>query len=57
MTTYDPDTQVQDIGVLRSIVERFDGRICLNARVIGTGEVRVGDPARVVALQTAASRS
>jgi uncharacterized protein YcbX len=33
MTTYDPDTADQDNRVLRDIVRRFDGRICLNAFV------------------------
>jgi uncharacterized protein YcbX len=37
MTTYDPDTQVQDPGVLKDIVERFDGKLALNARVIRGG--------------------
>jgi uncharacterized protein YcbX len=44
MTTYDPDTQVQDASVLRDIVERFDGKLALNARVMRGGLLRVGDP-------------
>lgn len=43
MTTYDPDSQVQDVGVLRSIVQRFDGTLALNAAVIQGGLLRVGD--------------
>ena len=43
MTTYDPDTITQDAGVLREIVERFGGRLCLNASVTRAGRVREGD--------------
>jgi uncharacterized protein YcbX len=44
MTTFDPDTQVQDANVLRDIVRRFDGRLCLNASVVVPARVAVGDP-------------
>ena len=43
MTTYDPDTNEQDPGVLRDIVRRFGGRLCLNAHVIRPGQVKDGD--------------
>ena len=43
MTTYDPDTAEQDPGVLRDIVRRFGGRLCLNAHVIRSGQVKEGD--------------
>ncbi len=43
MTTYDPDTGQQDPGVLRDIVRRFGGRLCLNAHVIRAGTVTEGD--------------
>ena len=43
MTTYDPDTSQQDPAVLRDIVARFGGRLCLNASVSRTGRVREGD--------------
>lgn len=33
MTTYDPDTLQQDLGVLRDIVNRFDGELALNCAV------------------------
>ena len=36
MTTYDPDATEQDPDVLRDIVRRFDGRLCLN----GCGDSR-----------------
>jgi len=37
MTTYDPDTQVHDVSVLRRIVEEFDGRMALDCAVIKPG--------------------
>lgn len=43
MTTYDPDTQEQDLGVLRDVVRRFGGTFALNASVAEEGEIRVGD--------------
>lgn len=43
MTTYDPDTNEQDPGVLRDIVRRFGGRLCLNAQVVRPGSVAEGD--------------
>ena len=44
MTTVDPDTLQQDPRVLRAIVDRFDGRLGLNAAVLRGGHVAVGDP-------------
>jgi hypothetical protein len=43
MTTFDPDTLEQDRQVLQSIVERFDGTMALNARVVDGGQIHVGD--------------
>ena len=43
MTTFDPDTQRQDRGILKEIVRRFDGKLALNCYVIRGGEMRVGD--------------
>ena len=43
MTTYDPDTQVQDLSVLRRIVEEFDGSLALDCSVVRPGRIRVGD--------------
>ena len=43
MTTYDPDTNEQDPAVLRDIVRRFAGRLCLNAHVVCPGRVEEGD--------------
>ena len=43
MTTYDPDTSEQDPQVLRDIVRRFGGKICLNARVTRAGHIEAGE--------------
>ena len=48
MTTYDPDTQVQDIGILKRIVAQFAGTFALDCSVLQPGPIRLGDP---VALQ------
>jgi uncharacterized protein len=44
MTTYDPDTQAQDPGVLRRIVREFGGTMALDCAVVTPGPIRVGDP-------------
>ena len=44
MTTFDPDTQKQDVGVLRDIGQRFDGRLGLNALVLEPARISEGDP-------------
>ena len=49
MTTYHPDTAVQDADVLRDIVRRFHGELCLNASVVRVGFVQVGDHAELFA--------
>ena len=43
MTTFDPDTQVQDVEVLKKIRRDFGGRLALNARVLEGGMIAVGD--------------
>ena len=48
MTTVDPDTLEVDPGVLRDIVQRFDGKLALNADVERSGIIRVGDPVTLV---------
>jgi uncharacterized protein YcbX len=48
MTTFDPDTQEQDVGVLRGILDRFGGELALNAAVERPGVVRVDDPVELV---------
>jgi uncharacterized protein YcbX len=48
MTTWDPDTQQQNISVLKKIVRDFDGRIALNCAVEVAGIVRIGDPVEFI---------
>jgi len=43
MTTYDPDTQVQDHNVLRHIVKQFGGTLALDTAVLQGGHISVGD--------------
>jgi uncharacterized protein YcbX len=43
MTTYDPDTQAQDLRVLRTIARDFGGRMALDSSVIQGGAIAVGD--------------
>lgn len=50
MTTFDPDTQEQDPGVLRSIVRDFDGEVALDCWVVEPGSIAVGDAVELVAL-------
>lgn len=44
MTTFDPDTQIQDPSVLLRIVRELDGSTALDSSVITSGKIRVGDP-------------
>jgi uncharacterized protein YcbX len=48
MTTFDPDSQDQDVEVLRDINRRFAGRLALNAWVKQPGTIKVGDAVEVV---------
>lgn len=48
MTTFDPDTLEQDVGVLRKIVRELDGTLALNCAVLQPGELRVGDPVELL---------
>lgn len=48
MTTFDPDTLKQDHGVLKKIVQEFDGTLALNCYVIHGGEIRIGECVRLV---------
>jgi uncharacterized protein YcbX len=48
MTTYDPDTQEQDLSVLRRIVEMFDGQMALDCAVIRGGRLVVGTPVELL---------
>ncbi len=48
MTTYDPDTQEQDLSVLRRIVAEFGGRMALDCAVLRGGRVAVDDPVELL---------
>jgi len=48
MTTFDPDTQVQDPSVLLRIVRELDGSTALDSSVIAEGTIRVGDVAHII---------
>lgn len=48
MTSFDPDTQVQDREVTRDIYRRFDGKLALDCFVIAGGEIAVGDEVQLV---------
>jgi uncharacterized protein YcbX len=48
MTTFDPDSVSQDAEVLRDIVRRFSGTLCLNASVVTPARVAVGDPVHLL---------
>jgi uncharacterized protein YcbX len=49
MTTYNPDTAEQDPHVLRDIVRRFGGQLCLNAAVTRAGRIEIGHRVDLVA--------
>ena len=48
MTTFDPDSGEQDLGVLRRIRREFNGRLGLNSHVISPGCIFVGDAVELV---------
>lgn len=48
MTSYDPDTLVQDKEITRSIYRCFNGKLALNCFVIEGGEIAVGDEVQLV---------
>lgn len=48
MTTYDPDTQEQNIDVLRRIVREFDGTMALNCAVESGGILNAGETVAVI---------
>ena len=48
VTTWDPDTLIQDVDVLRQIRSSFHGKLALNAWVGRTGTIRLGDSARIL---------
>lgn len=48
MTTFDPDTQVQDPSVLQRIIRELDGSTALDSSVVTEGTIHVGDPVQIV---------
>ncbi len=48
MTTFHPDTLVQDVEVLKDINRRFDGKLALNSAVQRPGTIALGDAAEIV---------
>lgn len=44
MTTFDPDTLKQDLGVLRKIVREAGGKVALDCAVASSGILHVNDP-------------
>jgi hypothetical protein len=48
MTSYDPDTLVQDMEITRSIFRRFGGKLALNCFVIKAGEITVGEKVQLL---------
>ena len=48
MTTYDPDTQEQDLNVLRRIVKEFGARMALDCDVVRGARIAVGDPVELL---------
>jgi uncharacterized protein YcbX len=53
MVTFDPDTAVQDVEVLKRIHRELDGTFALNCRVEQPGRVRLGDPVVLLPRQVA----
>ena len=43
MTTFDPDSLKQDLGVLRKIVRKADGKLALDCAVANPGVLSMGD--------------
>jgi len=48
MTSFDPDTQVQDKQITLDIYRRFEGKLALDCFVIQGGEIAVGDEVTLV---------
>ena len=48
MTTFDPDSGQQDLGVLRRVQKEFNGRLGLNCYVIAPGRISVGDSVELI---------
>jgi hypothetical protein len=57
MTTFDPDTQVQDPAVLHDLATRFELRFALDCFVIRGGDIAVGQTVELIAPQRVAAVS
>lgn len=56
MTTVDPDTLERDREVLRDIMQRFDGRLALNADIARPRTIHVGEAVRLVSFTPGAAQ-
>ena len=48
MTTFDPDSGQQDLGVLRRVQREFDGRLGLDSYVVAPGRISAGDAVELI---------
>ncbi|MEO8064444.1 MAG: MOSC N-terminal beta barrel domain-containing protein [Pseudomonadota bacterium] len=48
MTSFDPDTLVQDKNITRGIYKRFEGKLALNCFVIEGGEIAIGTEVELI---------
>ena len=48
MTTFDPDSGEQDLGVLRRVQREFNGQLGLNSYVFAPGRVSAGDSVELI---------
>jgi len=48
MTTFDPDSGEQDLGVLQRVRREFNGRLGLNSYVVTPGRISAGDDVRLI---------
>jgi|SRR4051794_5374372 uncharacterized protein YcbX len=48
MTTFDPDTGKQDLGVLRRVQKEFGGVLGLNSRVVTRGRISAGQQVELI---------
>lgn len=48
MTTFDPDSGQQDLGVLQRVQREFNGRLGLNSYVVTPGRISIGDSVELI---------
>jgi uncharacterized protein YcbX len=48
MTTFDPDSAQQDVGVLQRVQKEFNGQLGLNSFVVTPGRISVGDAVELI---------